>query len=423
MQQKLSLPQSWLDWLGLVTVLVVAVFAFSLYPATDARRWAVLGLMALFFVSQIWPAECEIRPGVFDRREHLRLAFLTLLTLGMFALDVNFTAIIILYFILSGRALAIFPNHIGYAWVGLFGALTTSLMTYILWPNWLYALLNGLGATCGYVFIGSAANAQRRAEVAGNESKRLLQELQTAHQQLQAYAARTEALAVAEERNRLAREMHDTLGHRLTVVAVQLEGAQKLVERNPAKATKIISTVREQVTEGLNELRHTVATLRTPLEDDLPLRTALTRLASTFMEATGIQTELYLPATIPDLPPDHRHALYRAAQEALTNIQRHAQATYARVEVALMGDEKIADGMIDSEILISIQDDGSGLDEATVTQGYGLRGLQERAIQLGGKLRIRPHHEGGTRILMSLPLPLPPEYQSAVAGNGVQHGR
>ena len=129
MQQKFTLPQSWLEWLGLVTVVVVAVFAFSLYPATDARRWAVLGLMALFFVSQLWPAECEIQPGVFDRREHLRLAFLTLLTLGMFALDVNFTAIIILYFILSGRALSLFPNHVGYVWVFLFGALTTSLMT------------------------------------------------------------------------------------------------------------------------------------------------------------------------------------------------------------------------------------------------------------------------------------------------------
>ena len=400
---------------------MVATFAFSLYPATDVRRWAVLGLMALFFMSQLWPPECEIRPGVFDRREHLRLAFLTLLTLGMFALGVNFTAMIILYFILSGRALSLFPNHIGYAWVCLFGALTISLMTYILWPNWLYAFLNGLGATCGYVFIGSAANAQRRAEVAGAASERLLQELQTAHQQLQAYGARAEALAVAEERNRLAREMHDTLSHRLTVAAVQLEGAQKLVERDPAKAIKIISTVREQVTEGLSELRHTVAALRTPLEEDLPLRAALTRLASSFMEATGIQTELYLPATIPDLPAEHRQALYRAAQESLTNIQRHAKATYARLEVVLMGDIQIADGMIDNEIQLSIEDDGIGMDAQPAQHGYGLRGLEERATQLGGNLIIRHRSSGGARIIMCLPLPLPAYYQPPVIGKGVQH--
>lgn len=408
--------------MGLVTVVVVALFAFSLYPTDDVRRWGVLGLMALFLAAQIWPPEDESKLGKFHWFEHVRLAFLILLTLGMVALQINFTAIIILYFVLSGRALFLFPDRIGYAWVILLGALTTTMMAYFLWPNWLYGFLNGLGSTCGYIFVGSAANAQRRAEVANAESRRLLQALQLAHQQLQAQAAHAEALAVAEERNRLAREMHDTLGHRLTVAAVQLEGAQKLIKRDPAKATQMIGTVREQVLEGLTELRRTVAALRTPLEEDLPLRTALTRLVANFMEATGIQTELYLPATLPELPPDHRHALYRAAQEGLTNLQRHAQANHARVEVALMGDETIADGMIDTEILLIVQDDGIGLDETKKVHGYGLRGLEERATQLGGALFIRPAHSGGTRVVMSLPLPLPPAYQTAVAGNGVPHG-
>jgi signal transduction histidine kinase len=216
--------------------------------------------------------------------------------------------------------------------------------------------------------------------------------------------------------------MHDTLGHRLTVAAVQLEGAQKLVKRNPEKAVQMIGTVREQVLEGLTELRRTVAALRTPLEEDLPLRTALTRLTNNFMEATGIQTELYLPPTLPDLPPDHRHALYRAAQEALTNIQRHAKATHARVEVARLGDETIADGMVDMAILISIADDGIGLNGSASSHGYGLRGLEERASQLRGKFLVQPRTEGGVRIVMSLPLPLPSEHQKATAGNGVDHG-
>lgn len=408
--------------MGLATCLVVAIFAFSLYPAHDIRRWGVLGLMALFLAAQIWPPEEESESGEFHPFEHVRLAFLTLLTLGMVALQINFTAVIILYFVLSGRALFLFPDRVGYTWVIFWGGLTTMLMTFMLWPNWLYGFLNGLGSTCGYIFVGSAANAQRRAEVAGAESRRLLQALQLAHQQLQAQAAHAEALAVAEERNRLAREMHDTLGHRLTVAAVQLEGAQKLIQRNPTKAAQMIDTVREQVLEGLNELRRTVAALRTPLAEELPLRTALTRLAADFMEATGIETELYLPATMPDLPPDHRHALYRAAQEGLTNIQRHAQATHARVEVVGMGDETIADGLIDTEILLIVQDNGIGLDETKQAHGYGLRGLEERATQLGGELFIRPTHGGGTRVVMRLPLPLPPAYQTAVTGNGVPHG-
>lgn len=422
MKQKLALPQSWVDWLALITIAVVAFFAFTFYSAEDTRRWGTLGLFILFTGGLLWPADQITPPGVFNGREHGRLLYLTLLTLGMVALEGNFTAVIILYFVLSGRALMLFPDRIGYTWVLALGGLTTVLLAYLLTPNWGLGLLNGLGATCGYFFVGSAANAQRRAEVASAESKRLYQELQLAHQQLQTQAAHAEELAVAEERNRLAREMHDTLGHRLTVAAVQLEGAQKLVKRDPVKAAQMIGTVREQVLEGLTELRRTVAALRTPLEENLPLRVALTRLAANFMEATGIQTALYLPESIPDLPPDHRHALYRGAQEALTNIQRHAQASHARLDVVLMGHEAIAAGMIDTEIQLGIEDDGTGFDKARGTQGYGLRGLEERATALGGELLVRPRPRGGTQVIMRLPLPLPPEYQTPTTGNGGQHG-
>jgi signal transduction histidine kinase len=423
MQQKLTLPQSWIEWMGLVTVVVVAIFAFSLYPADDVRRWGVLGLIALFLAAQIWPPEDESESGKFHPFEHVRLAFLTLLTLGMVALQINFTAIIILYFVLSGRALFLFPDRIGYAWVVLLGALTTTLMAYLLWPNWLYGLLNGLGSTCGYIFVGSAANAQRRAEVANAESRRLYQELQLAHQQLQAQAAHAEALAVAEERNRLAREMHDTLGHRLTVAAVQLEGAQKLVNRDPEKAVHMIGTVREQVLEGLTELRRTVVALRTPLEDNLPLRTALTRLTTNFMEATGIQIELHLPESIPDLPPDHRHALYRTAQEAFTNIQRHAKATQARLAVVLLDDQALTDGSVARKIQLAVADNGVGFDPSCSTKGYGLRGLEERATALGGQLQINPYpitDNGGVQVIISLPLL--PLSQTITTRNGVHHG-
>jgi len=422
LKRHLTLPQSWIDWLALGTVALVALFAFSFYPTADPRRWGMVGLMLLFLGAQVWPSEIEARFVHTTWREHLRLAFLTLLTLAMVVLHINFTAIIILYFILSGRALFLFPDRIGYGWVFFLGGLTTVLLAYLLSPNWVLGLLNGLGATCGYIFVGSAANAQRRSEVASAESKRLLQELQTAHEQLQAYAARSEELAVVEERNRLAREMHDTLGHRLTVAAVQLEGAQKLVERDPAKARQIIGTVREQVLEGLNELRRTVAALRSPVEADLPLWIALSRLATSFMEATGIQTALDLPATMPDLPVNHRQALYRVAQEALTNIQRHAQAKHAWLTVVLLGDEKTADNMRDTEIQLGVEDDGIGLEQPATGRGYGLRGLEERATQLGGNLIIRPRSTGGTQIIMQLPLPLPTQSQQPVAHNGVHNG-
>ena len=416
---------SWMEWVAIATMLLITFFAFSFYDATDPRRWFVVALFGLIIVLDLWSAAPSARPigrGYSEQQvESVRLAIMTGATLCLIALDVNFTALIILYFIFSARALLIFPNWVGYGWVLLFGLITTVFITRITWPVWQYGLLNGLGATCGYFFMGSAANAQRRAELASAESQRLLGELQAVHLQLQRYAAHAEALAVAEERNRLAREMHDTLGHRLTVAAVQLEGAHKLVARDPAKAETMIATVREQVVEGLTELRQTVAALREPIETELPLGAALTRLANSFMTATSITTELYLPDHIPDLPAVLRQALYRAAQEALTNIQRHAHASHAQIKVALLGDEKIAAGLIDTEILISIADNGRGLAAGASTRGYGLRGLEERATQLGGRLTIRSDGSG-TRIVMTLPLPIPAAVQQPANQPGGYNG-
>ncbi len=301
---------SWLDWVGLVTMLVITFFAFNFYPSVDPRRWLVLLLFGLIILLEIWsgtPAARLFAHSYSERQvENVRLALMTIITLGLIALDVNFTALIILYFILSARSLFIFPDWVGYLWILIFGIITTITITLFTWPVWQYGLLNGLGSTCGYFFMGSAANAQRRAELANSESRRLLGELQMAHRQLQVYADRVEQLAVAEERNRLSREMHDTLGHRLTVAAVQLEGAQKLVSRDAAKAEKMIATVHEQVLEGLSELRRTVAALRSPLAEDLPLRAALSRLVADFGAATHITVDLTLPDYLPDLAATQR---------------------------------------------------------------------------------------------------------------------
>ena len=138
--------------------------------------------------------------------------------------------------------------------------------------------------------------------MARRESQALLADLQEAHSQLQEYALRAEEMAVVEERNRLAREMHDTLGHRLTVASVQLEGAQRLCDQDQERAAGMVGTVREQVREALGELRSTVATLRTPVEADLHLRSALRRLAAHFEEATGLAIHQVLPDEMPPCP-------------------------------------------------------------------------------------------------------------------------
>lgn len=135
-----------------------------------------------------------------------------------------------------------------------------------------------------------------------------------------------ERMATHEERNRLAREMHDSLGHQLTVAAVQLEGAQRLIPKDPDRAAHIVETARAQVRDSLDDLRRTVAALRQPEQADIALPQAIRQLATLFEQATGLAVQCVMPNQLPDLPLAHRLTCYRAAQEGLTNVQRHAQA-------------------------------------------------------------------------------------------------
>jgi signal transduction histidine kinase len=246
----------------------------------------------------------------------------------------------------------------------------------------------------GFFFFVTFANATHQANEARAESQRLLDELQTTHRKLQEYAAQAEQLAVAEERNRLSREMHDTIGHRLTVAAVQLEGAQKLISKDPNKAEQMAGTVREQVREALNELRQTVATLREPLESDLPLAVSLKRLVDGFEEATGITIHLLLPESFPEMSAEHRLAIYRTAQEALTNVQKHAEAQQVWLQVSRQEDI----------LTLRVSDNGKGMMERKEAAGFGLRGIQERAAQLGGEFRLEARKGGGAQVCLSLPV-------------------
>jgi signal transduction histidine kinase len=327
---------------------------------------------------------------------HFYLAAQTSLIVGLFVLGGRLAVFfVMLFFILSAQASELFfPQRTGALWIILFILITAGALSYFV------GISEGLPQlplyVGGYTFFGIFANAMMRADAAQHESQALLAELQEAHRQLQAYAEQVEEMAVVEERNRLAREMHDTLGHRLTVASVQLEGAQRLVPSDPERASNMVGTVRDQVREALGELRHTVATLRAPVEADLRLRSALRRLTADFKDATALTMHQILPEDMPPLPVAHRQALYRAAQEALTNIQRHANAN--QVWLVLTVSEGTA------SLLVS--DDGVGFPpDAAAGAGFGLRGLRERAAQLDGELYLEPRAGGGAQLSFRLPLP------------------
>ncbi|MBN1319181.1 MAG: sensor histidine kinase [Anaerolineales bacterium] len=299
-----------------------------------------------------------------------------------------------LLIVLSAQAIALFPSLAGWLWIT--GLSLTTAIVFIAISGFQYGLAPLPIYTGANFFFGIVMYALAQANQARRKSQQLLDELQQTHLRLQEYATRVEELAVAEERNRLAREMHDAIGHHLTVSAVQLEGAQRLIEKDPERAAKMVTVVRSQIKEALDELRQTVAALREPLEAGLELTSALKRLAVGFEQAAGIKVNRILPESNPPLPETHRLALYRAAQEGLTNIGRHANAREAWLQFSTTAGAAV----------LLVSDNGVGLqDEIDSTQGFGLRGLRERAVQLGGELYVEPRPGGGTRLTFRLPVP------------------
>lgn len=386
-KEKRISDQAMMSGVGYLAILAVTILGIQLLDEGLPRVVGIILLLAFAILFTLMPGRTAP-----TWKSHLFLGLMTAIIAGLLVLQPNWGVFPMLFFVLSPSVMMIFPQKIGFRWIIIFTVVTG--VVFFAMSDLGTALITLLPFSAGYWFFGAFARAMKTSEEAQLESQRLLAELQTAHTQLQNYAARVEELAISEERNRLAREMHDTLGHRLTVASVQLEGAQRLIENDPGRAAGMVETVRDQVREALNELRATVATLREPLVTDLTLTASLKRLAESFEQATDLTLHLDLPEDLCPLPHAYRLALYRAAQEALTNVQRHAQAHNIWLTL------KPVEGGVE----MTINDDGVGFPIETREAAFGLRGMRERIAHLNGELQLGGRDGGGAQIRITLPL-------------------
>ena len=354
-------------------------------------RWLALGLLVGFGLLHSRLPEQDGSPKS-QRLANLIIAAQTGLVLVLIETTRIGFPFIFLFFILCVTVMLYNPLRIGLLWLGGF----------ILLTGWFFfeqeGISGGLRAMAiyagGYLFFGVVTNALTQARMTQRQNTQLLSELQAKNRQLETYAAQAETLAIVEERNRLAREMHDTIGHRLTTAAVQLEGAERLTAREPERATAMIGAGRQQVRAALQDLRVTVGRLREPVDIELSLPQALQRLATSFQEATGLVVHLELPEYDCEVTSAQRLALYRTAQEGLTNIQRHAAAHQAWLHLRRSSDR----------VSLQVMDDGRGLAAGNSSPGFGLAGLQERAAQLDGTITLADRPGGGTILAMQLPI-------------------
>ena len=238
----------------------------------------------------------------------------------------------------------------------------------------------GMVALLGYVVMRLVTALQGEQEA-----------LVEANRQLARRAATVEQLTEIRERNRLARELHDTLAHSLTGLSVQLQALGTLMAHDSAAAAKLLEEAQATVRNGTRESRRAIQALRaTPLED-LGLTEALRQLCRQYADRTGLAFTCDL-AEVQALDPLTEQALYRVASAALANVEQHAAASTVSVRLARLEEDRLR---------LSIKDDGVGFDMAAVPkERYGLAGMRERAALIGATLQIDSVPGQGTEILL-----------------------
>ncbi|NET38501.1 MAG: sensor histidine kinase [Cyanothece sp. SIO1E1] len=216
--------------------------------------------------------------------------------------------------------------------------------------------------------------------------------LTLANEKLRQYALRVENLATFQERNRIARDIHDSLGHSLTALNIQLESALKLSQTEPTKAQTFLQAAKQSGSQALKDVRQSVAALRADPLAGQSLPRAIATLAQDFHRTTGVMPDcdIQLPST---MPTDISTAAYRIIQEALTNSCRYATAT--RIQINLQATSMA--------LTIMVQDNGVGFRPDQNTTGFGLQGMRERTLALGGRFTLESQPGSGCRIVVHLP--------------------
>jgi signal transduction histidine kinase len=250
----------------------------------------------------------------------------------------------------------------------------------------------------GLVFAILMARLVNNGDSSRLQAEKSLAALELSHQQLKKYTEQVAGLAAAEERNRLARDIHDSLGHYLTVINVQLEKALAFRERNPQETEQALWDAKRSARQALQDVRQSVSTLRHSGEV-FSLSAALTELAQN-MTNDYLSVDLQIVGDESDFSKMALMSLYRAAQEGLTNIQKHAHASQVTLNVTF--DEQIA--------RLYLGDNGHGFDinlldhpPSTQQERFGLQGIRERLELVGGTMRVESNPNQGTHLFITIP--------------------
>jgi signal transduction histidine kinase len=283
---------------------------------------------------------------------------------------------------LAGHAVVLLPRNIGY--LAQFAITFSYVAAVFAFSGSLQTVWQGLPTfAAGVVFIVVFTQMALNEESSRREVERLVSQLTDANQKLRDYALQIEDLATAKERNRLAREIHDGLGHYLTTIHMQIQAARAVGKNEHERADDILAKAQNLSQEALTDVRQSVAALRSPMDGHKTLGELIEGLLEGARNV-GIEPVLVQTGDERMLNPQTRWTLYRAAQEGISNACKHAQAAHLWIKLDFTQPDCVN---------LGVEDDGIGPGD--YKEGFGLMGLKERVTSVGGDVNIRPSSSGG----------------------------
>jgi signal transduction histidine kinase len=218
------------------------------------------------------------------------------------------------------------------------------------------------------------------------------EELLIANTRLREYATQIEEFATVQERNRIAREIHDSLGHSLTGFNLHLAAALQLLQSDPDEAKQLLLEAKQLGAAALKDVRASVSALRSEPLEGRSLKSAMQSLVDEFQRSTGIAARTDIDNLIDsdrNISPQLKTIVYRIVQESLTNISKHSEASFVNISCQLKN----------QDLEIVIEDNGKGFDIAQNVSGFGLQGMQERVTAVSGNLEIATSRGNGCKII------------------------
>lgn len=376
-----------------MTLVMVTMFVVALIEKPDLRQsWQLVAFTVLMVIHIIlhWLLEKATRISP-------KLIIVYILLQGVLGFLICWMAE------LPAMIFAIYMALLGEA-IGLFGLKLSSLAASLYYMTLAFINLQMLmdigesswlliGIIPVIIFVVLFVTLYQRQNDARESAMALAKQLEEANQQLSQYVDQVEDLTIINERQRMARELHDTLSQGLTGIILQLEAVEAhLSNQNTEKAISIVSNAMDQARSTLAEARNAIDDLRSSHEKDL--ESSLRLEVSRFQNAADIVCDLEVKE-LSKIPEKTAHIVVQNVAEGLTNIARHARATHVKVRASI----------IDGFLVVMVEDNGVGFDPDQVKSGhYGLLGMRERLRMLAGTLEIRSIPGKGTTLEMKVPV-------------------